>query len=514
MVGRNAAQAYAGLDLGASVRIGPGTWHVVGFFDANGSAFDSEIWADATVLNGSYQRPPGVFQSVTTRLRSADDFPAFKAMLERDPRVHLQAVREAEYYEAQSRTVTTLITVLGGLVAMVMGLGAVLGALNTMYSAVAERSREIAVLRALGFGGGSVVLAFLAESMWIALIGGVLGCLLALPVNGITTGTINWQTFSHLAFAFRITPDLLALGLGFAVLMGLSAGCRRRSAPPARTCRARCGRCDGRVTAAATDRAADCRVRHVPRATVREPASGAWNPCGCHRPAAGRASPVVTPAAHEECMAALIEAIAIKRKMFFEYDGAPYHCIEVEVSKPTARGGQTLVRLKMRNLLTRAVFDKTFKAGEKFSEPDLVKVSASYQYAGSDGYHFMDDETFETLTLSAGDAGRRSPAARRQHRRADPEVQRRADWPGVPAARGDDGGAHRARHARRHGERQRDEGGDDRHGARDPRPAVHQGRRAGEGPHRDARVRRPRLNGRRSSLPPSGRVSIIDQPFA
>jgi putative ABC transport system permease protein len=105
-----------------------------------------------------------------------------------------------------------------------MGLGAVLGALNTMYSAVAERSREIAVLRALGFRGSSVVFSFLAESMWIALVGGVLGCLLALPVNGITTGTINWQTFSHLAFAFRITPDLLALGLLFAVFMGLVGG--------------------------------------------------------------------------------------------------------------------------------------------------------------------------------------------------------------------------------------------------------------------------------------------------
>jgi putative ABC transport system permease protein len=224
VAGTNAASAYAGLDLGASVRIGAGTWHVVGIFDANGSAFDSEIWADATVVNGAYQRPPGVFQSVTTRLRSADDFPAFKAMLERDPRARLQAVREADYYEAQSHTVTTLITVLGGLVAVVMGLGAVLGALNTMYSAVAERSREIAVLRALGFGGGSVVMAFVVESMWIALIGGVLGCLLALPVNGITTGTMNWQTFSHLAFAFRITPDLLGLGLAFAVLMGLVGG--------------------------------------------------------------------------------------------------------------------------------------------------------------------------------------------------------------------------------------------------------------------------------------------------
>jgi elongation factor P len=98
-------------------------------------------------------------------------------------------------------------------------------------------------------------------------------------------------------------------------------------------------------------------------------------------------------------MAGLIEAIDIKRKMFFEHEGAPYHCLDVEVSKPTARGGQTLVRLKMRNLITRAVFDKTFKAGEKFKEPDLARVEAVYQYSDGDGYHFMDQESFETLTL-------------------------------------------------------------------------------------------------------------------
>ena len=98
-------------------------------------------------------------------------------------------------------------------------------------------------------------------------------------------------------------------------------------------------------------------------------------------------------------MASLIEAIEIKRKMYFEYEGAPYHCLDVEVSKPTARGGQTLVRLKMRNLLSRAVFDKTFKAGEKFKDPDLVMEAASYLYSGADGFHFMDQETFETLAL-------------------------------------------------------------------------------------------------------------------
>jgi putative ABC transport system permease protein len=131
---------------------------------------------------------------------------------------------EPAYYEKQSEMVTQLITVHGGLVAIVMGLGAVFGALNTMYSAVSERAREIAVLRAIGYGGASVVLAFFVEALIIAFAGGVLGCLAVLPVNGITTGTINWQTFSHLAFAFRITPDLLATGMVFALLMGALGG--------------------------------------------------------------------------------------------------------------------------------------------------------------------------------------------------------------------------------------------------------------------------------------------------
>ena len=224
VVGKHASRSYAGLDLDAEVRIGLGTWRVVGIFDAKGSAFDSEIWADADVLNGNYQRPKGVFQTVTARLGSPDDFPAFEATLSGDPRLKVQTIREPEYYEQQSLVVTTLITVLGGLVALVMGLGAILGALNTMYSAVAERSREIAVLRALGFGRGRVVLSFLAESLVIALVGGVVGCIVVLPVNGVTTGTINWQTFSHLSFAFRITPDLLALGILFALLMGVLGG--------------------------------------------------------------------------------------------------------------------------------------------------------------------------------------------------------------------------------------------------------------------------------------------------
>lgn len=242
VVGKGALSAYQGLDLGATVRIGAGTWTIVGVFDGKGTAFDSEVWADAGILNGFYNRPPSVFQSVTVRLRSPADFPAFQATLKGDPRLNVQALREPDYYAKQSTVVTTLITVVGSLIAVVMGLGAVFGALNTMYSAVSERSREIAVLRAIGFGGSAIVLSFFVEALLIALVGGALGCVAVLPVNGITTGTINWQTFSHLAFAFRITPDLLARGMLFAILMGALGGLppaiRAARANVARTLRA------------------------------------------------------------------------------------------------------------------------------------------------------------------------------------------------------------------------------------------------------------------------------------
>jgi len=224
VVGKGARDAYVGLDLGATVRIGAGTWKVVGVFDGKGTAFDSEVWADAAILNGFYQRPPNIFQSITVRLRSPDDFAAFEATLEGDPRLTVQAMPEPTYYAKQSRVVTALITALGTLVAVLMGLGAVFGALNTMYSAVSERSREIAVLRAIGFGGGTIVLSFFVEALIISFVGGLVGCVAVLPVNGLTTGTINWQTFSHLAFAFRITPGLLMSGMVFALLMGLLGG--------------------------------------------------------------------------------------------------------------------------------------------------------------------------------------------------------------------------------------------------------------------------------------------------
>ncbi len=224
VVGKNAAVNYTGMELNDTVKLGGATWKVVGIFDAGGSAFDSEIWCDANVLNQVYQRPPDLFQSVTVRLASPDSLTSFRDALMADPRLTVQVDRQTDYYERESRGLTTLIVVLGTLVAAVMGLGAVFGALNTMYSAVSERSREIATLRAIGFGPGSIVASFVFEALFIALIGGLLGCIVVLPLNGFTTGAMNWQTFSHLAFAFKVTPSLLAVGIGFALLMGLIGG--------------------------------------------------------------------------------------------------------------------------------------------------------------------------------------------------------------------------------------------------------------------------------------------------
>jgi putative ABC transport system permease protein len=224
VVGKQAAASYKGLALGDTIKFGGGTWNVVGVFDAAGSAFDSEVWGDANVVSQVYRRPENVFQSVTVHLTSPEAFTAFKDSLTSDPRMTVQVDRERDYYDKQSRALTTLIVVLGTIVAVVMGIGAVFGALNTMYSAVAERSREIATMRALGFGAASVVFSFLIEALLISFLGGLLGCLLVIPLNGLTTGTMNFQTFTYLAFAFRVTPELLLGGILFALFMGLVGG--------------------------------------------------------------------------------------------------------------------------------------------------------------------------------------------------------------------------------------------------------------------------------------------------
>jgi putative ABC transport system permease protein len=224
VIGKNVASTYEGLELGKPVKFGGGTWQVVGVFDAGGSAFDSEIWTDARVLNQVYRRPDNNFQSATVQLTSPAALNELKDSITADPTLTVEVDRESDYYARQSLVLTKLITVLGTLIALIMGIGAVIGALNTMYSAVSERSREIATLRAIGFGGGSIATSFIFEALLIALIGGIVGCLAVLPINGVTTSTLNMQTFSHLAFAFKITPILLAIGIGFALLMGLVGG--------------------------------------------------------------------------------------------------------------------------------------------------------------------------------------------------------------------------------------------------------------------------------------------------
>ena len=224
VVGKNASRTYAGLTVGNSVNFGGGRWQVVGVFDAGGSSFDSEVWCDAHILSQVLKRPDNIFQSATIHLTSPAAFQQFKDTVTADPRMNVDVWREIDYYAKQSTTMTRLITVLGGFVAAIMAIGAIFGALNTMYSAVAERGREIATMRALGFSTWNVILSFLFEALLISFAAGLIGCLAVLPLNGLTTNTMNWQTFSNLAFAFKITFDLLLMGVLFALVMGVLGG--------------------------------------------------------------------------------------------------------------------------------------------------------------------------------------------------------------------------------------------------------------------------------------------------
>jgi putative ABC transport system permease protein len=224
VVGKNASRTYQGLTLGNSVDFAGGHWKIVGVFDAGGSSFDSEVWCDAKLFNQVLHRPENIFQSATVHLASPDSFNTFKDAVITDPRLNVDVIREIDYYAKQSTVMTRLITVLGGFVAAIMAVGAIFGALNTMYSAVSERGREIATMRALGFSTFNVLLSFLFEALLISFAGGILGCLVVLPLNGWTTNTMNFQTFSNIAFAFKITLDLLLLGILFALIMGVLGG--------------------------------------------------------------------------------------------------------------------------------------------------------------------------------------------------------------------------------------------------------------------------------------------------
>ncbi|MFQ5663309.1 MAG: ABC transporter permease [Terriglobia bacterium] len=224
IVGSGAAQEFSGVELGSGLRWGKSEWTVVGIFSAGGTVADSELWCDVKVLQPAYRRGSTV-QSVYVKLDSPAAFDEFKEALTTDPRLNVRVLRESDYYAEQSRLLYGLITVLGSLVAGLMGIGAVFGALNTMYTAVSARTREIATLRALGFGGGPVVISVLAESLLLALVGGLIGGGLAyLAFDGFHTATLNWQTFSQIAFAFAVTPALLVQGMLYALGMGLIGG--------------------------------------------------------------------------------------------------------------------------------------------------------------------------------------------------------------------------------------------------------------------------------------------------
>jgi putative ABC transport system permease protein len=224
MVGRAAVAQFEGLAVGSSIRSGETTWSIVGMFESNGSVAETELWCDAAVLQGAYRRGNS-FQSSLVRLDSPQSFDAFKDTLTRNPTLNVSVQREQQYYAEQSRTMSQLITTLGYGIAALMGFAAVFGAILTMYTAVATRARQIATLRALGFNQVSVVISVLAESMALAAIGGVLGGLAAYAAfNGYQTATMNWQSFSQVAFRFAVTPSLLAQGLSYALVMGLLGG--------------------------------------------------------------------------------------------------------------------------------------------------------------------------------------------------------------------------------------------------------------------------------------------------
>ena len=224
IAGRAASGQFANLSLGDRIQSGQQTWDVVGVFEADGGLPESEVWADARVLQGVYRRGNS-FQVVLARLESTAAFDTFRDWLTSNPQVRVQVRREDEYYSAQSRVLTNLIQTIGVGIAVLMGIGAIFGAILTMYTAVASRAREIATLRALGFNATSVVASVLAESAVLGAIGGLIGGVGAyIAFNGYQTSTMNLQTFSQVSFAFRVTPPLLVGGLVYALLMGFIGG--------------------------------------------------------------------------------------------------------------------------------------------------------------------------------------------------------------------------------------------------------------------------------------------------
>lgn len=223
IVGVGAAKQFETLKLGGTVDVRDGAWNIVGIFETGGDVHESELWVDVGALETASRR--SAFNSVTLQLESADAFQSFKDTLTTDPRMVINAQRQSDYYASRSEQLHLLIRILGYTVAVIMGIGAVFGALNVMYAAVATRTVEIATLRALGFGGLPVVVSVMIESLLLALAGGVVGALGAyLFFNGFTVNTLNFQTFSQVAFAFKVTPQLIQQGIIWALAMGLIGG--------------------------------------------------------------------------------------------------------------------------------------------------------------------------------------------------------------------------------------------------------------------------------------------------
>jgi len=224
IAGVGAAKSFAGLEVGKTLTFGQATWTVVGLFDSGGTIADSELWCDALVLQPAYHRGQS-FQVVYAKLTSPAAFDQLKDALTSDPRLDVKVIRENDFLAERSATLQKVIRGLGFIVAFLMGIAAVFGALNTMYSSIAARSREIATLRALGFPAGPVIVSVMVESLVLALLGAVIGGAAAyFGFNGHHTSTLNWQTFSQVTFAFRVTPLLLVEGAGMAIVMGLVGG--------------------------------------------------------------------------------------------------------------------------------------------------------------------------------------------------------------------------------------------------------------------------------------------------
>lgn len=221
VISRSISRRFKDAKLGDSIKMGRAKWNVVGIIDAAHTAYDSEIWGDYNEVSQEFQRP--IYSSLLVRAADESSIPVIKDKLSKDRRVQLDVFRQGEYFESQTGTATP-IKILGYLIAIIMAVGSAFAVMNTMYAATAYRTREIATLRVLGFKRRNILLSFMVESLLLALLGGALGCVLALPVNGISTGTNNMITFSEIAFEFRITPRLMLDGMLFAVVLGTIGG--------------------------------------------------------------------------------------------------------------------------------------------------------------------------------------------------------------------------------------------------------------------------------------------------